>query len=121
METVGQYFKEDIREYSKELTQHPPVTRETEIELSKNKNNEINRRKLIESNLRGVVMIVKEYRNRGIDFIDLIQDGNMSLTNSISGYNYKKGRLLTYAKTGIKRFINRSLAEKSYPVKTRAR
>ena len=118
METIGQYFKGDIGEYFKELTQHPPVTREIEIELSKSKNDKTNRKRLIESNLRGVVMIVKGYRNKGIDFTDLIQYGNLNLMNSIESYDPNKGKLLTYVRKGIERSINRLLAKESYSIKT---
>lgn len=72
------------------------------------------KRKLIESNLRLVVNIAKQFRNRGLHLQDLINDGNVGLISSIDKFNYKFGfRLGTYVTWWIKQSIRRGLADKS--------
>ncbi len=76
------------------------------------------KRQLNERNLRLVVSIAKKYRNRGIAFIDLIQDGNMGLMRAVEKYEHKRGfRFSTYATWWIRQSITRSLSDHSRTVR----
>ena len=68
---------------------------------------------LAQSNLRLVISIAKKYQNRGLNFEDLIQEGNIGLIKSIDRFDYKKGnKLSTYATWWIKQSITRAIEEK---------
>lgn len=72
------------------------------------------RSKLIQANLRLVVSIAKKYTNRGILFLDLIQEGNIGLIKSIEKFEYKLGfKFSTYATWWIKQAITRAIADQS--------
>jgi RNA polymerase primary sigma factor len=72
------------------------------------------RKKLIESNLRLVVSIARRYINRGLPFLDLIQEGNMGLMRAVDKFEYRRGyKFSTYATWWIKQAITRSLADQS--------
>lgn len=72
------------------------------------------RKKLIQANLRLVVSIAKKYTNRGILFLDLIQEGNIGLIKSINKFEYKLGfKFSTYATWWIKQAITRAIADQS--------
>uniref|UniRef100_A0A7V3ZVH2 RNA polymerase sigma factor n=1 Tax=candidate division WOR-3 bacterium TaxID=2052148 RepID=A0A7V3ZVH2_UNCW3 len=76
------------------------------------------RDKMISGNVRLVVSIAKKYANRGLEFPDLVEEGNVGLIKAVEKFNYKKGyKFSTYATWWIKQAITRALAEQSKTVR----
>ena len=76
------------------------------------------RKKMIESNLKLVISIAKKYINRGIPFLDLIQEGNIGLIKAVDKFEYKRGfKFSTYATWWIKQVIARAVADHSRSVR----
>lgn len=75
---------------------------------------EVLRQKMIEANLRLVISIAQKYRNRGLPFNDLIQEGNLGLLRALEKFDFRLGnKFSTYASWWIKHNISRSIAEQS--------
>lgn len=76
------------------------------------------REKLIRSNLRLVVSIAKEYINRGLSFLDLIEEGNVGLIRAVQGFDHSTGyKFSTYATWWIKQAIRRALTDKAKTIR----
>jgi RNA polymerase primary sigma factor len=126
-----------VRMYLRDISKHPPITREDEISLGKRisegqaaeretKNcegvervdlarliqiGEHARKKLVRSNLRLVVSVAKRYLGRGLNFLDLIQEGNVGLLRAVEKFDHALGyRFSTYAIWWIRQAISRALA-----------
>lgn len=79
---------------------------------------DLNRKKLIEANLRLVVSIARKYKNRGLPLLDLIQEGNIGLRHSVDVFEYRRGnKFSTHASWWIMQAITRALAEQSRVIK----
>ncbi|MBE6161767.1 MAG: sigma-70 family RNA polymerase sigma factor [Firmicutes bacterium] len=111
------YLNEDITQaYLNEIGNHSLLTKEEEIELAKRvENNDKEAKKIfIEHNLKLVIKIAKRYIGRGMELIDLIQEGNVGLIMSVERFDYRKGyKFSTYATWWIRQGITRALADKS--------
>lgn len=114
-----------IKDYLKWISRYPLLDRDEEVfyaalmEDGKTEDEmKTAKEKLINSNLRLVVSIAKKYTNRGVQFNDLIQDGNQGLITAIDKYDYKKGyKLSTYATWWIRQSITRSICNCSRTVR----
>jgi len=76
------------------------------------------KQRFIQSNLRLVVAIAKKYRGRGLQFLDLIQEGNIGLARAVDKFNYRLGfRFATYATWWIRQAVTRALADQSRTIR----
>jgi RNA polymerase primary sigma factor len=108
-------FDDNLRAYFSQIKQARLLTFEEELALSKRiqAGDEAARNRLIESNLRLVVRIAKNYITPDVSILDLIQEGNLGLMRAVSKYDYRKSvRFSTYASWWIKQSIVRALSNK---------
>jgi RNA polymerase primary sigma factor len=106
--------------YRKHLSQYPPMTREEEKPLitSGQAGNKRDRDKVINSNLRYVIKVAKEYNNQGIEFDDLVAYGNLGLCKAFNKFDNKRGiKFYTYAVWWIRQSILQALAEENHLIK----
>ena len=106
--------KDSIRMYLNEIGDRPLLTREEEVELAKRiEAGDLSaRQELADANLRLVISIAKKYLGRGLDFLDLVQEGNIGLLKAIDKYDWRKGyKFSTYATWWIRQGVTRSIAD----------
>ena len=105
-----------VYDYFKAISKFSLLSREEEIALAKEvaNNNKQAKDKFVCSNLKLVVSIARKYTGRGVEFIDLIQDGNTGLMKAVDRFDPTKGyKFSTYATWWIRQAVTRSLANKS--------
>ena len=109
-----------VKVYLKEIGRVPLLTAEEEIELATriNDNDEEAKKRLAEANLRLVVSIAKRYVGRGMQFLDLIQEGNLGLIKAVDKFDYTKGfKFSTYATWWIRQAITRAIADQARTIR----
>ncbi|MDD5929263.1 MAG: RNA polymerase sigma factor RpoD/SigA [Spirochaetales bacterium] len=106
--------------YLKEINKIPLLTREEELELAEKaqKGDKVAKNKMINANLRFVVNVAKKYQNHGLDFEDLISEGNIGLITAIDKFDVSKGyHFISYAVWWIRQSILKAICEKSRAIR----
>ena len=109
-----------VKVYLKEIGKVPLLTAEEEIDLAMRiaDNDPEAKRRLEEANLRLVVSIAKRYGGRGMQFLDLIQEGNLGLIKAVEKFDYTKGfKFSTYATWWIRQAITRAIADQARTIR----
>lgn len=116
----GINIEDPVRMYLKEIGKVPLLSPDLEIELAKKMElgDEEAKKMLAEANLRLVVSIAKRYVGRGMQFLDLIQEGNLGLIKAVEKFDYRKGyKFSTYATWWIRQAITRAIADQARTIR----
>jgi len=106
--------------FLRETGRHPLLTAAQEVELAKRiERGDLDAKRLmIQSNLRLVVSIAKNYRNQGLPFLDLIQEGTLGLIRAVEKFDWRRGyKFSTYATWWIRQAVARALADKARTIR----
>ncbi len=120
LDGVSPLSDDSVKMYLREIGRVPLLNAKEEIELARGiKEGDINaKRKLVRHNLRLVVSIAKKYINRGLPFLDLIQEGNLGLIRAAEKFDPERGyKFSTYATWWVRQGITRSLSDKSRTIR----
>ena len=120
LSTEGIAIDDPVKIYLKEIGRVPLLTTEEEIELAQRmaKGDPYAKKRLSEANLRLVVSIAKKYVGRGMQFLDLIQEGNLGLIKAVEKFDYTKGyKFSTYATWWIRQAITRAIADQARTIR----
>ncbi|MFD1549219.1 MULTISPECIES: RNA polymerase sigma factor RpoD [Levilactobacillus] len=118
--TTGVKINDPVRMYLKEIGRVNLLTADQEVALALRieKGEEEAKQELAEANLRLVVSIAKRYVGRGMQFLDLIQEGNMGLMKAVEKFDYRKGfKFSTYATWWIRQAITRAIADQARTIR----
>jgi len=116
----GVSLDDPVKMYLKEIGKITLLTSEEEIELAKKMElgDEDAKKRLAEANLRLVVSIAKRYVGRGMQLLDLIQEGNLGLIKAVEKFDYRKGyKFSTYATWWIRQAITRAIADQARTIR----
>ena len=119
-DTRNAAMDDPVKVYLKEIGRVPLLTPEEEIELAIRigDNDQQDKQRLAEANLRLVVSIAKRYVGRGMQFLDLIQEGNLGLIKAVDKFDYTKGfKFSTYATWWIRQAITRAIADQARTIR----
>ncbi|MCL1831917.1 MAG: RNA polymerase sigma factor RpoD [Oscillospiraceae bacterium] len=120
LSTEGVSIDDPVKIYLKEIGRVPLLTAEEEIELASRmiQGDTYARKRLSEANLRLVVSVAKKYVGRGMQFLDLIQEGNLGLIKAVEKFDYTKGfKFSTYATWWIRQAITRAIADQARTIR----
>ncbi len=109
-----------VRVYLKEIGKVPLLSSEEEMELAKRCENgdPVAKKRLSEANLRLVVSVAKRYAGRGMQFLDLIQEGNLGLIRAVDKFDHTRGfKFSTYATWWIRQAITRAIADQARTIR----
>jgi RNA polymerase primary sigma factor len=112
--------EDPLKLYVRQIGGGPLLTREEERELARRKDagDEAAKQRLIESNLRLVMSITRNYTKAGVPLLDLIQEGNLGLMRAVEKFDYKMGyKLSTYATWWIRQAVTRALADQGRTIR----
>ena len=119
-ENVDSFADDSVRLYLREIGKIPLLSPEEEQELAQRivKGDKKAKDKMVESNMRLVVSIAKRYGGRGLDFLDLIQEGNTGLLRAVEKFDPEKGfKFSTYATWWIRQAITRAIADQARTIR----
>jgi len=119
-ENVDSFADDSVRLYLREIGKIPLLTPEEEADLAQRivKGDKKAKDKMVESNMRLVVSIAKRYGGRGLDFLDLIQEGNTGLLRAVEKFDPEKGfKFSTYATWWVRQAITRAIADQARTIR----
>jgi RNA polymerase primary sigma factor len=117
---VAEATSDSLQLFLRDISQRPLLTATEEVELAKRieKGDHRAKQEMVEANLRLVVSIAKRYRNQGLPFLDLIQEGTIGLVRAAEKFDYRKGfKFSTYATWWIRQAVARALADKARTIR----
>jgi len=120
VEDLSELSDDSVRMYLREIGKIPLLNAEEEVSLAKRvvEGDKIAKKMLTEANLRLVVSIAKKYIGRGLDLLDLIEEGNTGLIRAVEKFDYTRGyKFSTYATWWIRQAITRAIADQARTIR----
>jgi RNA polymerase primary sigma factor len=117
---VGEVSTDSLQLFLKDIGKVPLLTAAQEVELAKRieRGDHTAKQQMVAANLRLVVSIAKNYRNQGLPFLDLIQEGTIGLVRAAEKFDYRRGyKFSTYATWWIRQAVARALADKGRTIR----